>query len=438
MSDLNRDSPHQVPGDTTPAWESELLLSIGLVVAMLQLAPALDRQWLSVNNQLSEQWLIASLYGYLYLKSAVVGLIVTFVLQLTARGFWVALVGLRSVYPDGIDWPKLRQGPITERLARERNPSLSVAIERVDNAASRIFAFGFVIVGMSLIIMVLTVTLSALGAGLSWLFFDGRGVWEITIALMALMILPVPIANIADRQFANKIAPDGALAKGIAWVLKHFSRVYVLPWGEPLALTLGSRFGNQRMAWLVGLSVIALISWTALGILANAGRLDLVMGRFAGAKGGNTLAPAHYADQRRGNARFLPTPYIPSETIDGDSLKLFVPFHARRHGELFRARCPTADAKALDDAQAESARQQAILDCVATLFAVAINQSDVAAAWLYATDPNSRQSGFVTRLDVNTLSTGWQRVSIAIPDPPSHDASKAPTPPTVIPFWRSR
>jgi hypothetical protein len=137
---------HAVPRQTTPAWESELLLSIGLVVGLLQIPAVLDARFDSASARAADPWLSQIMYAYLYAKVAVYGLVGTFVVHLLARGYWVALLGLRSVFPGGVRWDGLpRLGPIARGLAQRESVPLPRLIEQVDNFASGVFAFGFIL-----------------------------------------------------------------------------------------------------------------------------------------------------------------------------------------------------------------------------------------------------------------------------------------------------
>ena len=57
--------PHTVPRQTTPAWEQELLLSIGLVVGLLQLPAVLDARFDAAFARSADPWLMQIMYVYL-------------------------------------------------------------------------------------------------------------------------------------------------------------------------------------------------------------------------------------------------------------------------------------------------------------------------------------------------------------------------------------
>ncbi len=140
----------KLPKQTTPTWEMELLISGATVFAMLQL-PALLDQWLyEYMPRFGRELSVVLLLTYVYTKAAVIALVFTFVLHLALRGYWVALVGMHSVHPEGIRWEKLKMGPFYGEMVKRRYASMPELIERAGGAVhalapgARIYCFGHV------------------------------------------------------------------------------------------------------------------------------------------------------------------------------------------------------------------------------------------------------------------------------------------------------
>ena len=110
--DARRDAPHlALPRETTPTWEVELLISGVAVFAMLQLPELLDRVVLDWQPRFIDRWAKLLWLVYVYAKSASLILATTFVIHLLLRARWIALVGMLSIYPKGVDWTNVRLGP---------------------------------------------------------------------------------------------------------------------------------------------------------------------------------------------------------------------------------------------------------------------------------------------------------------------------------------
>ena len=83
--------------------ELELLISAALVFALLQLPGVLDRWWDGIGAHVTGTPFGVAFAAYYAGKLASYGLIVAILTHFLLRGFWVALMGLRSAYPGGID-----------------------------------------------------------------------------------------------------------------------------------------------------------------------------------------------------------------------------------------------------------------------------------------------------------------------------------------------
>lgn len=117
MTDVKHAESSQLPSDTTPTWEMELLVSGATTIGLLQLPGLLDKAYFSILNRSSEDVADLLQFLWLYSKISLITLIVTFVLHLCLRGYWVALVGMNSVYPGGVRWQNLRLGPIARQVS---------------------------------------------------------------------------------------------------------------------------------------------------------------------------------------------------------------------------------------------------------------------------------------------------------------------------------
>ena len=102
------DRTHALSDRTTPTWEVELLISGVAVFAMLQLPGWLDDRMFALEPRLGDDWRLVLTLFYIYSKSAAIVLAVTFALHLFLRALWIALVGMHSVYPQGIILDRLR------------------------------------------------------------------------------------------------------------------------------------------------------------------------------------------------------------------------------------------------------------------------------------------------------------------------------------------
>lgn len=121
--------------------ELELIISSLTIFALYSLPEWLFGSFSGVYTHLSSAMIIAGAAGIPLLTGFCYGLACCFVVHLMARGYWVGLIGLRTVFPDGINWNKTPgMGPLTRERQRIRLPDLDTVIERTDRLASSLFA----------------------------------------------------------------------------------------------------------------------------------------------------------------------------------------------------------------------------------------------------------------------------------------------------------
>lgn len=435
------DRVFQVPRDTTPTWEVELLLSGALVFSMLQVPGLLDDVIYALRPRLTGNLNYASFMLYFYLKISAYALICTFVLHLGSRAIWVAALGLRSVYPGGVDWEKLKRGPIYRDYAQSAMPTLDRMIDQADNRASLVFAFGLLLALMSLSIMLLTMSVVALAGLIAYLWMAGKdNVW-ITLALVMLVVVPMMLATLIDRRYGERLGAGH-------WLRRSILRIYHLStvttggrFTGPIMLTLFSRLGMTRGNLLLMGALYSLMALILVEVMVRAGAISPPGERYLPEDtNGRELRAQHYADTRSERDAQEGFPYIPSATVRGPYLRLFVPYVPRRVQPTIEAECPaaTVDTDREDYAEgkaAEQARVDALLDCIATQVHPLVLDSQPVAGLRYdlGRDPVSGLRGFVAMLDVRALPLGRHQLEVIRPQRKDDDD---PTEPAVIPFWR--
>lgn len=431
----------QVPKDTTPTWEVELLLSGALVFSMLQVPGLLDDLIYSVRPRLTGSLNYGAFMLYIYLKVTSYALICTFVLHLASRAIWVAALGLRSVYPEGVLWDKLARGPIYREYAQRTTPTLDQMIDRADNRASLVFAFGLLLVLMSLAIMLFTMLLVAISALLGQLLPDGHdGTW-LTLGLVLLLVLPMTTATLIDRRYGARLPPTHWLAGAMRAAYRVGAWLIWGPITNPILLTVFSRIGIGRGNLLMLGALYSLMAVIMLEILVRGGVVGLPGERYLA-----DLAPArelhgiNYADGRSQREALEGAPFIPAEYIADPYLRLFVPYLPRRVDAMIARDCPAATAAITDLPEAErdaavAARTDALLACAAaTLHPVSLDGAPIEGLrYDIGQDSQSGMRGFVAMIDVRDLPRGRHQLSVSRPAREQHEEAADLT---VIPFWR--
>ncbi|MDQ3038795.1 MAG: hypothetical protein M3R16_03185 [Pseudomonadota bacterium] len=421
-----------LPSRTTPTWEVELLISGVAVFAMLQLPGWLDDRMFALEPRVGADWRMILMLAYLYAKSAAIVLAVTFAVHLLLRAQWIALVGMDSVYPQGVRLERMRMGPIQRAIEEARPDRTSDAIEHADNRASVVFA-----IGVSVAFIIGFVCVFFCGALLLVTLFSQAIGWrtdpiDVMMWIFALVMLPSIIAGLADRALAGRLQPGRPAHGVLVAILGFYTRIGLGRRNNRIVALLTSNGGERRtMAAVVGIMVVAIV-----GVMASysAMRGQTTIGSYAMFPDAEALRvdPAHYDDQRDpGRNNVLP--YLQSMVVVGPYLKLVVPYKPLRDDPAMRHAC--ADAEAM----APKPRNEARLACLSKLRRVTMDGTLLKGLqYEVASDPRTDRPALLAMIDVRGLARG--RHELRVDRPPYADGKPDPDDPEPgfdrIVFWR--
>jgi hypothetical protein len=436
--DTTTSSEHdRLPKHTTPTWEVELLISGVAVFAMLQLPGWLDDRMLMLRPRFDADWSELLLLMGFYLKGATIILAVTFALHLLLRAQWIALVGMHSVFPDGIRWERLRMGPVQRGVERGRYISRAASIDRADNRATVVFAIGVMLATALLLLCLFAGLLTVLGVVVARASGHSvRSSW-VLLALLALSMGPLLLANILDRRAPALLPEGGRLRRWIAALFRFYSRVGVGRGSEVMAL-LSSHGGAVRMGILVFTVFVVALFGGAFGmyVLREPGSIGnyALFPQMTG-ESGRLLQPAHYDDQRN-PLRDSVAAFVQSQVVPGPYLDLVVPFEPKRDVAALRSNC----AAALDMADGD-ARALAILHCLAQLHPVTLDGKPLPGLrYDTGTDSRTDRPALQAMIDMRAVAPGRHELRVGRAPPPADrdddDYHAAADKAWVIPFWR--
>ncbi len=397
---------------TTPTWEMELLISGVTVFALLQLPGAMDQAFLALLPRLDSHWDELAQLLFMYSKMSVMMLAIAFVLHLTLRGYWIALVGMHSIYPQGINWDRLKIGPIQRRLIDQRGITMVDRIETADNRASIVFALGvsLALVMVGLVVMVaLCFTISGLLAWLfDWKWMLGNGAF----LLVAMVASAYALAHQIDRRMGARLSRDGWLARAIVGVYRSYGWVGFGSQSQPTMRLLQSHVGERKVsvATFFIISIVSFILFAQLVLQRNNVSIgdyahwpDAELGKI------DSLIDQHYRDQVNQTNALLPT--IDSMFPTGNYLSLIVPFDPRLHPDLLASACPT-----IWRASGALSQRTPLLDCMARLEQLELDgQPMVSPSVRYYADPKTAQNGVIMIVPIASLAPGEHVLSLKRP-----------------------
>lgn len=429
-------SPTALPKRTTPTWEMELLLSGATVFAMFQATQAMTSWGSGLIPRLAENPRMIFAVLFTYGNGALTLLTMTFALHLVLRAWWVALVGVDSVYPGGPRFERLRGGPIHRALMMRRWKPIPERVEATDNLATTVFALGISLAMILVPISVLVSVLFLLAMGVGWLLHRPDDTSTIFALLSVATFLPLMVAAIVDKRRGDTLAPDSWLRRACERTLEFYSRVGMGRDSNPMVAVFQTHVGEKKGMLVVFAVMLA-------GMLGSTAGLALTRNQFG--LGSYAAFPypqrgmADSVDGRNYASMHEPgmvpaVPFVPGPVAKGDYLALVVPYVPALHGELFANCGGNAAPKALDADERE--RRRELLDCVAKGFTVTLDGQPAPAPQWYA-DPRRDLRGLLYMLPVASLAPGRHELAVMPPEPGDERAKDDDvTLPWVIPFWR--
>ena len=427
------EATHHLSRRTTPTWEVELLISGVAVFAMLQLPGWLDDQVFALEPRLGADWRQILILSYIYAKSAAVILATTFVLHLLLRARWIALVGMHSVYPEGILLDRLGLGPIQRKIEQEVDQPMPTRIERADNLATTVFALGVMLATMLIAIAIAATTLYGLGMLAAKLSLGRLDASITMVVIFVLVMVPFTALVMLDRHKGAAWPAGGRWHRFVRACLRVYSRMGFSHSGNPVMALLASHGGDRKAI---------LLTTTVMFVALASAVLSLGMQKNPGMFGSYGLFPkspsrqvesAHYDDQRN-PTRDPAVPYVQSSVIVGPYLKLVVPYRPLHDESAIRAICLPGTEDHAGEKLAD-----ARLACLQDLHAVTLDGRTLTdLRYEIASDPRTDRPALLAMIDVRDLPPGRHELRIARPPYSDRRARKNRPDPghDRIVFWR--
>lgn len=363
-------SSHGILGRT---WELELLISGAVVFALMQLPPVLERGFDRFELHLSGWPRMAVFMAYMYGSAILYTLIASFLIHLTARAYWVGLIGLDSVFPQGVRWEEARSGPIARRVYSGILPSVRAMIVRTDRLCSVIFSFTFLIVTAFAMSIVMFALYGLIAYGLSIVLFGGGHLTAIFWTILLLFFFLFVAASTADKALGDRLDPEGLPARAIEKTLRYL--VYPSQFGPVYSSISMVLFTNARKGMVYPLMMSVFLGMAGLFMVRQMIKQDLIsLSRYEYLPedaGEWEVDPVHYEDQRAEGEVFRTAPSIQSDVIRDPYVKLFIPYFPHRYDRLVESRCPEVRRRGREGSPGPPPR--ALLGCLRRILTVTLD-----------------------------------------------------------------
>ncbi len=434
---------------TSPTWELELFLSGAFVFATFQLPGLIEALFRRLQPHASDTSGVVLFTIALYAKAIAFTLIATFMMHLIARGYWVALLGVQSVFPRGIKWEEAKIGPIARDLYRQKIPDLGRAIARLDNFCSLVFSAGLLIVILFVYSTMMGGSLAAIAYLLALAFNHGQKISGFFWPLMALFVFIPLSATLIDKKYGETMSRESRGYRVISGMLRFAYAINLMRLLGPMMWTIITNVGRTRAIALLYVALGALIMLSAVDRLVQGDRLSMNSYDFFAASRDHGVRYQYYENQREEGETYSRVPSIQSDIIRDPYVKLFVPFSPPRHNAAVARTCPTL--KPLQDRGVsigadpflDDSLVMPVLACLTKIHAVTLDGApQPSVSFAFYEHPGTGLKGMIAYIPVDSLPHGRHVISVLQVPPaelPTDSAALAKASwrqPLVIPFWR--
>jgi hypothetical protein len=326
---------------TSPTWELELFLSGAFVFATFQLPGLIERLNARLAPHVTETSEFLLFNGVMYGKAIAFTLIAMFSVHLFMRAYWVALMGIHSVFPKGIRWDELKAGPVTRAIYRERVRPASDAIARLDNGCSIVFSAGLLIVLLFLLTTCVVAAATAIGYGIAHTIGDGTGTETYFLGVLVVFMLVPLVARLIEKRAGDDIDPASRTYRLLRRLIGLSYTLSGMRWLGPMMLTLTTNVGRRRALALLGVTLVGLIFVAMIDRLSRTDRLSINSYDYFGASRNHGVDYRFYESERDSEQPYSRVPSIQSDIVRDPYLKLFVPYDPRRDNAVIARVCPT-------------------------------------------------------------------------------------------------
>jgi hypothetical protein len=388
-------------------YEIELLISGALVFGLISVPSQVERAFEYWLTRLDGLTLTVAMYLIVYADLVAYALLGTFILHLSLRGYWVALLGLESVWPEGWLLDKLKLGPNSRQVVERELPTLSTAIDRADDRASLVFAAG-TLLALLFLYSVLGVLFGLLVAsGITTVVpWPGEVVFFSVLGGVAGTAL---VVSLVDRYLGARIGPQSIPGRVLAVLVKIAMATSPMRLMGPIQFVFQTHVGERKVTTLL-LAAMTVLGAVMVGSFASRlGAIRIDGWKFFDDDVVEVMAsPRYYRSMTM--SRDGQTPTIDADVMSGSTMRVYLPYRPRRHNPRLEKACPGQIVGADGRSNAAAAA------CVGGLYTLAIDGQPVTSQTFdFTREQESDFLGVFAYVDMQSLTPGRHELRIEGP-----------------------
>lgn len=413
------------------SWSAELIISGAAIYGSLQLPWLLTKM---VNYSLlnfSDDILQILYLFFSYLIFAISSLMISFIVHFILRSIWVGLIGLSSVYPQGVNEESENFSKHYLKQLKAEFGDLRSYAARVDQTCSIMFAFSFrfAMLLTSIALMVLATTIVAYGIHQLLPQFP---ISTIFMIMLATLMLPGMIGGMLNTK---KIRDKVWVQKIHYPLIKISGRIIFNFLYEPVLFINSTFVTNQKkIATILGIIGNMLLILPVFFVVLQQSNVLYSIQRyyFSNAEREDRFYSVHYEDQLKTD-QLIQNPTIPSSEITVAGVKLFLPLPTREEVVLNKKYGEYKMDSTLNESQNLLRSRAWIKEQAKKYFHIELNgQTFVPERLRSYNHHNANEYGFLTYIPDSLLLSGENLIYIQ-----SEYQYKGKKRESFIPFWYS-
>ena len=425
------------------SWNLELVISGAALYATLSLPELLDsalnyyRYNLMLNNDYFHDILPIQVIGLS--KGACYVLFAAFLVNFIMRAFWVGLVGLLAVYPDGIKYDQIYNlSKYAQKEYARRMGRLSDYAIRLDQRCNVIFALAFMLtitlLGVAFLYCILVVSVTLIQWLLSptaYATFE-RIATPILLGFFVVYMIMMLVMNLPKFRDNPRLAPASfklTQASSLMFLGLYRPAVYILfTFYSQIPKAILQRRLLTFTLFFTGVLIVSMV----IEITQHSGAVSAFDGRsFITFRDPGRTADANSFDNLRPASELIKKASIQSDVIREPYIRLFIAYPKMLDAELNKRFIEPAWSDTLTKEEKRKERASWYLQTFAKYFQVAMNDSVYQQPeYLFTQRPDNDQRGLTTVLPAENLPVGKNVLKITVPD-----SANKPKMYYQIPFW---
>lgn len=447
MENSTQDRSNWLQELSNQSWNLEFVVS-GAAIFSTSFLPDLIEQAISYyfeNYQAKDSLsnVLLPTLAYSFAKASAYLLITTFFVHFILRAFWIAMVGLRAVFPQGIIFEKL---PNTNTELREsikkKFGKLDDFIIRLDRRCSQIFSIAFILVLFSVMIALIYILSFLLIVGVKTYIpaYYVKVMYFLRIILIAWFCLSAFGFIIGTKE---KYREHPILGKWLKIIVQSSSLLYFGMY-KPINyinLVFASNLPRKKYylymsSFAITFMVLAMSIYTQK-LFEHNGLPFLESRNFYSSGSTDYQLQSSFYDNQRADGEIAEAS-IQADVIQEPFIKLFINYGKVLDADLSKICKVPKIPENLERHEKRSLKDKARLECFGEYFQIALNDSTLhPVEFLYEEHGSERTKGISTYLSTEKCIIGRNQLYIRALETDSLP-KKVWTKYVTIPFWYAK